>query len=443
MLLRVCFSLALLAAPPLWSQATPDEESRMLTPPPVSSEAYPTMVGSEMRSNYLTTGLIFNTAYDDNVLGEAAATPVRDVTYSIWPTIRLNLTTPRQLRTITYSPGFTFYQHTTALNAADQNATFNFQYRLSQHTTISLNDSFQKSSNVFSQPNSLSGIPISGSSQSSPTGVLAPYADRLSNTANVGLSYQFSENGMMGFGGIDTQSNYPNPAEASGLYDSNSLGGSAFYSQRLSSTQYVGLTYQYLNSHSDPANAQANPASSSIEVQTQTLLPFYTIYFNPTLSVSLSGGPQHVDAMQSLSPSFRAWKPSAMASIGWQSRSTNLVASYSRTVTGGVGLPGAFDSNSANATVRWQITRTWIVESGASYAINKNITPLFSPYSPGGHTVSGTVSLEYSISDHFKTDLGYVRLHQSYSGVTVISNAPDSNRVFVSVSFQFNRALGR
>jgi hypothetical protein len=434
MLVRVCLSLVLLVAAPLWSQATPDEESRMLTPPPVSSEAYPTMVGSEMRSNYLTTGLIFNTAYDDNVLGGAGATPVGDFTYSIWPTIRLNLTTPRQQGTLAYSPGFTFYQHTTALNAADQNATLNFQYRLSQHATISLNDSFQKSSNVFSQPNSLSGVAISGSSQSSPTGVLAPYADRLSNAANMELSYQFSENGMMGFGGIVTQSNYPNPAEASGLYDANSLGGSAFYSQRLSRTQYVGLTYQYLKS-------QSNPASSSIEVQTHTLLPFYTIYFNPTLSLSLSGGPQHIDAVQSLSPSFRAWKPSAMASIGWQSRSTNLVASYSRTVTGGVGLPGAFDSNSANASVRWQIVRTWIVESGASYAINKNITPLFSPYSPGGHTISGTVSLEYSMSDHLKAELGYVRLHQSYSGIAVLSNAPDSNREFVSISYQFTRAL--
>ncbi len=50
---------------------------------------------------------------------------------------------------------------------------------------------------------------------------------------------------MIGAGGTFTESNYPNPAEASGLYNSNSGGGSAFYSQRLSSTQYIGVTYQY------------------------------------------------------------------------------------------------------------------------------------------------------------------------------------------------------
>ncbi len=415
----------------------------MLTPPPISSQAYPTVVGSEVRSNYLTAGLIFTTAYNDNVLEGASTTPIGDVTYSIWPTIALNRTTPRQQWALTYTPGFTFYQHTTALNAADQNANFNFQYRLSQHVTVSLNDSFQQSSNVFSQPNSISGAPISGSSQSAPTEVLAPYADRISNVANVGLSYQFSENGMMGFGGIATQSNYPNPSEASGLYNSNSFGGSAFYNHRLSSGQYLGLTYQYLKSDSDPVDAEADPASSSIEVQTQTLLPFYTIYFNPTFSLSLSGGPQHIDAAQSLSPSVREWEPAAMASIAWQSRSTNLVASYTRTITGGVGLPGAFNSNNANASVRWKISRAWIVGAGVGYAINKNITPLFTPYSPGGHTISASVSLEYSTRDHFKAELGYVRLHQSYSGIALISDAPDSNREFVSISYQFTRGLGR
>ena len=49
-----------------------------------------------------------------------------------------------------------------------------------------------------------------------------------------------------------TENNYPNPAEASGFYNSNSLGGSVFYSHRLSSTQYVGVTYQYLRSQSNP-----------------------------------------------------------------------------------------------------------------------------------------------------------------------------------------------
>lgn len=443
MLTRICVCLALLAAQPVWSQAGPDQDARMLTPPPVSGEAYPTLVGSEMRLNYLAAALILNTSHDDNILAGGSAIPIGDVSYSVWPTITLNVTTPRQQRTLTYSPRFTFYQHTSTLNAADQNAALNFQYRLSEHTTISLNDSFQKFSNIFNQPYPVFGGAISGSALSPPIQVVAPYAGQISNTANMGLSYQLSTNGMMGLSGIITQSNYASPADAAGLYNSNSLGGSAFYSQRLSNSQYVGLIYQYEGSRGNPVDAQANPANTQIEVRTHTLLSFYTIYLNPMLSLSFSGGPQHVDAAQAMSPPFRSWMPSAKASVGWQRNSTNFVASYSRAVTGNTGLPGAFSSSSANASVRLQITPTLTIGSAASYAIYKNVTPLFSPYTPGGHTVSGTVSVEFSMSDHFRAELGYVRLHQSYSGIVSISNAPDSNREYISLSYQFARPLGR
>jgi hypothetical protein len=451
MLKRIYLGFVLLMARPVWSQlgSTPFEmpttsvdESPMLTPPPVSAEGYPTTIGSQMRSNYLAAGLIFNTAHSDNVPVSGSNTPASDFIYTVSPSIALSKTTPRQNLALIYSPGFTFYEHTSTLNAGNQNAAVNFQYRLSKHTTISLNDSFQKSSNIFDQINA-PGQAISGSSQAPPVAVVAPFAEQLSNTANVEITSQFSRNRMIGASAIVTERNYPSPAEASGLYNSNSLGGSAFYSQRLSATQYIGVTYQYLRSLANPVGAQANSSNAQAEVQTHTVLPFYTIYFTPTFSLSLTGGPQYFDASQSPSLPVRSWAPSAMASVGWQRSHSNFVASYSRIVTGGLGLPGAFDSNSANASVGWQIARPWSVGLAGNYSINKNVTPQIPSSNPGGHTVSGTVSVQYSISEHLKADLGYTRLHQSYSGVAVISGAPDTNREFISVSYQFSRPLGR
>lgn len=415
----------------------------MLTPPPVSNKAYPTVVGSQERSNYVAAGLVFNTAYNDNVLQGGSNTPAGDVIYSFLPTITFDQTKSRQHLGLLFSPGFTLYQHTSSLNAADLNLALNFQYRLTQHTTVSFNDSFQKSSNVFNQSYPFSGGAISGSSQSSPVGVIAPYANQLSNTANGGISYQFGYNSMVGASGILTESNYPDPVQAAGLYNSNSGGGSAFYNQRLSSTQYVGVTYQYLRSQSNPADSHAGPTSAQAEVQTHTLLPFYTIYLNPTFSLSFSGGPQYYSATQSPSPSVHAWYPAATVSIGWQTSHTNIVSSYSRTVTAAVGLPGAFDSNNANASARWQVTRAWNLGCAASYSINKNVTPLFPASNPGGHSVSGLVSAQYSLSEHFKAELGYSRLHQSYSGISAISIVPDTNREFISISYQFSRPVGR
>ena len=64
----------------------------------------------------------------------------------------LDETTSRLHFILTYAPGFTFYQRESSLNEADQNASINFQYRLSPHVTFSARDGFQKSSSVFNQP---------------------------------------------------------------------------------------------------------------------------------------------------------------------------------------------------------------------------------------------------------------------------------------------------
>jgi hypothetical protein len=452
MFTRVYLSLVLLSTTPVWSQigsipfetaARPSDEDRMLTPPPLTGEAYPTTVGSQARSNYLAAGLTFVGAYSDNVIVGSGTTPIGDGIYSILPAISLNQTTPRQQLTLQFSPGFTFYQNTSALNEANQTAALNFQYRMSQHTTISFIDSFQKSSNVFDQLPPLSGGPPSGLTQSSQAEVVAPYANQLSNVANAALSYQISRNTMIGAGGTFTVSNYSDSTQASGLSNSNSLGGSVFYNHRLVSTQYVGVIYQYLGNQANPVDAQANSVNTQTEVHTQTVLPFYTISLKPSLSLYVSGGPQYVDATQSSSLRVGFWTPSVIASISWQRSHTNFVAGYSRTVSGGTGLIGAFNSNSANTSARWQIVPTWTIGLAGGYSINKNALPLSFSSSPGGHTVSGTVMVQHLIGEHFEAGFGYVRLHQSYSSVAVISEAPDSDRGYVSVSYRFTRSLGR
>jgi hypothetical protein len=87
--------------------------------------------------------------------------------------------------------------------------------------------------------------------------------------------------------------------------------------------------------------------------------------------------------------------------------------------------------------------RTWSIGSAAGYAIYKNITPLLAFSNAGGHSISGSISLERRMGEHFNAEAGYTRLHQSFSDIAVISGAPNTNREFISISYQFNRALGR
>jgi len=408
----------------------------MMTPPPVSGEAYPTLVGAETRTNYLTLGMIVNSAYDDNLLPGGSGKTVSDFTYSMWPTIMLNRTTPRQQESLTYNAGFTFYQPTSALNGVDQDANLNIQYRVSQHTTISLRDFFLQSSNVFSQSYPFFAGGVAGSAHPAPAALIIPFAAQISDAANGAISYQFGLNGMIGAGGSFSMLDFPKPSEAPGLYNSSASGASAFYSRRLSQMQYLGVVYQYSRSLAHPLNSQS-------ETQTNAFLPFYTLYLNRTISLSLSGGPQHYSADQSNLPASGSWSPEVTASIGWQKNHVDLAGSYSRFVSGGGGLLGAFTSNLVNASVRWRMTRTLTLESAGLYTRLTNATPLLPASTPGGRTTTGTISLQRAFGEHFSVLGGYDRLHEGYAGLTEISSAPDSDRVFVSITYQFTRPIGR
>ena len=141
----------------------------------------------------------------------------------------------------------------------------NFQYRLSPHVTFAARDSFQKSSNFFNQPDLASSSAVSGGAQGPNQSVIAPLADRLSNFGNVGITYQFTANDMVGGSGTFSRLTYPNPTEVQGLYDSSSQAASGFFSHRVSRIHYLGATYQY-------QRLMSYPTGLSSETQTQAVL---------------------------------------------------------------------------------------------------------------------------------------------------------------------------
>ena len=441
MLIRACLSLALLVALPAWSQVepaatggAPADTTQMRTPPPVSGEPFPSVTGAEARSDYLNLGLSEETSYYDNLQPGYGAYQISTMGYSVHPSIGFNKVTPRLHQMWIYDASFTLYQHANSLSAADQHASFDLHYLLSPHVSISGRDTFEKGSNLFNQP-SLAG-PISGSTTSSPIINISPYMNRLSNQATAGLSYQFSAYGMIGASGTNTILHYPNQAQSGGLADSDSRGGSAFYNRQLSSTQNVGATFQYSSELDTAGNRQTSTQVSTVNL-------FYSLYLAHALTMSISGGPQHYDVAQSPLPPSAAWTPAVTGSIAWQGNETNLSASYSRSVAGGGGLFGAFNSNMANASARWQFARTWTVQSTASYDVRKNVAPLFYFSESGGRSISETVQLEHPLSERLRASLSYQRLHTKYGGIAAITGDPDSDRVSISISYQFNRPLGR
>src|SRR5208283_3246160 len=129
------------------------EEAPMQAPPPVSGESYATTFTSETESNYLRLGLTVTGAYSSNILGSEI--PTAGASYSIWPNITFDKSAMRSNLVLSYSPGFTIYPQTSSLNQVNQSVSFAFQYLLSPNITASVNESFNKTSNLFDQPNPL------------------------------------------------------------------------------------------------------------------------------------------------------------------------------------------------------------------------------------------------------------------------------------------------
>jgi hypothetical protein len=408
----------------------------MLTPPPVSGQSYPLAPSSEDRANYLRGGVTFTTAYSDNVLASTSGTPVSDVSYSVWPTIALDETTTRLHTTLTYAPGFTVYQHTSAFNQADQNLSADARYRLSPHVTVSIRDSFQKTSNVFNSPAQGLDVSVTGSAAAPNVSIVAPLADQLNNTGNIGIAYQFAANSMVGASGTFSNLHFPNPSQVPGLFDSASRAGSAFYAQRVSARHYFGAAYQY-------QELLSYPGALTNQTQTHSVYGFYTFLPNPRLSFSLFGGPQYynsgaqvVSLGAPLLPAMTTWNGAGGTSVNWQLQRTSIAASYLHTINGGSGLISAVKLDSATASVRQQITRNIGGSLAGSYANNGTITVA----SLGGHTISASAALQRMIGQHINAQAGYTRLHQTYD---FFSANPNTNREWVSISYQFARPLGR
>jgi hypothetical protein len=414
----------------------PTSQTQMMTPPSVSGVGYPTEVGAEVRTNYLRGGLTSTTSYVNNLYAGSGSTSIAETTVSVLPTIDFDSTSGRRHAVVSYSPGFTFYQPSSALNEVDNTAKVECDFHLTVHTALSATDSFQDSSSPFSPGYAGAGGNVSGAPVSFTPGVIPPFAKRLSNSANVELSVQTGPNVMIGGSGLETELNYPNPAQTPGLYDSNSRGGSAFYNRRISRSQYFGATYQYLD-------MLANPGKGTDTTVTQTISGSYTFQPMARLSLSVSGGPQYYQTTQPSLPATGSWGPSVTASMGWQGTHTSFAANYSQGVTGGGGLLGAYNSKNASATARWQMARTWNASASGAYSINKTIGGILNTAGQNGHSTSESATLDHSIGEQLDIAFHYDHIDQSYGGIAVIAANPNSDRETISITWHFQRPIGR
>lgn len=412
-----------------------DDDSLMTIPPQVSGKFFASSVGSQQRSNILSGGILFTAGYDDNVLTGEAAKPVSAETFLIVPNIQYQKTTSRFYGSFLYSPGFTFYHPTSALNQVNQNATGDFEYRLSPRTTIAVQDVFQQNSTVFSAPYTFSGASLSGAVNAQSTYLILPFAGQVADSTQARIAYQFSRDAIIGGSGSFSLVNYSAASAQTGVFNSDSGGGSAFYARRFGKSQYLGLNYGYTRTVTSPIDTTS---------QVQSGMLFYAVALPNRLTLSLAGGPDYSVSTLVGKPSTTSWGPGGSASLGWQKNRTNLVMSYSRSITSGQGFLGVYTADGASLFAQWQLSRKLIAGINGTYTnISNGSRFIILGTAPTGHTLLGRASIQYILGEHTNIVGEYIRLHQNYGGITAISNNPDSDRVAISINYLFTRPLGQ
>lgn len=444
MLKRICLCLAIAAATPLWSQVQPSatgggftlDDTEMMTPPPISGTSYPVIVGSETRANYLSAGVVFTAAYQDNLLLVNSPNTISDETYSFLPTISLDRKTSRDGETLRYSSGFNLYQHTSQLNGISQDGNASYRFRFSPYAALIVQDSFRQNYNLYNQANPFAGSGPTGTPSGTQSNVvIAPFENQLENSSTAGIYYQYARNAMIGGSGSYAFSNYSNITQVQGLDNGGTASASGFFTRRLSRSQYVGAVYEFSKIVTHPI------ASYTL---THTVFGFYTRYLTENFSVSILGGPEHTTTWSPSEPSTGSWTPAVEGSFGWQTYRSNVTASYSHVVSGAGGLIGTYHADTGSLSGRFMFTRVWGVGADANYALFKaiNSTPIALNYG-GGHTISSTAYLERRISERLDAEAGYAYFHESYPLISTAHYSPDSNRAFISIAYLLHRPLGR
>ena len=446
MQVRICSLLVFLVAMPAFCQVEPSAEGGatapeveipMATPPLVSGVPYPSVVGVDVSSNFFAVALTANAGYTNNIFLSATGMPVDDYTYLISPTFTYDRITPTQHTAFAYNPAFSFYQPDSVLDSIDQTANFRFEEHLSPHLAFSVTDFFTRFSDVFNTAFPYAGG-VGGTTQPPSPAVLIPFAQQTANTGGAAITYQFGTNSMVGANGAYSLYDFGNTDLPEGLDNSTGESASAFYIERFARNQYIGLDYLY-------SRTVATPLNSQVDTQTETLMPYYSIYFKGNFSVSVSFGAQNTHATQTSQPTsdFYLWTPAAVASMGWQTPRANLAVTFLRVITAGQGLAGPYQSSNINASGAWKISRTWHTGAAAGYnTIDPALTLVGQVYQGGNYFLAG-VTFGRTFGDRFTADLGYDRLQESFSGIQAIAGNPDSDREYVNFTYQFKKPLGR
>ncbi|HXM20974.1 MAG TPA: hypothetical protein VN948_06890 [Terriglobales bacterium] len=416
----------------------------------LNGETGPLGALGESSDNQLTLGVTGATIYDDNSLS-SNADRTGNLSYTVSPNIALSESRPRIVWSLQYGAGFSYNQKTG--KGLTQNLSFTTQYRVSEKLTLELSDRFLHTDSWWTglvvNPTAPGGDVIQQPNES----VITPEAVATTNLARLNVVYQPSASAVAGVGGSFNKADFGNVISGTQqpLLDSKSGTASAYYSQRVHRSNWLGVTYTFQRILTS-GQVREGADNQAAEI-------FYTFAPSSHTSLSLFGGPDYFSSRAvidivilgipiPLTIPTSGWGASAGVTAGWRGQRTGASVKYMHRISDGGGLSGAVHSDSGTVNFRRQMSERWTANLGVNVANNDSVSIL---YGNSFRTISGTASLNWNLGNSLTVMLSYARDHQddSFTNPTLAgvaggasSRTIDRDRAWISISYHYTRPLG-
>ena len=426
-------------------------DSRAPVPLPLNIDAGSLkFADGQEQQNYLFGGIGASATYDDNLLSQSAL-HIGGFSYSVFPTVGVDISRRRLTLNADYEGGYSFNQRFSAYNQSEHNADFDLRYRVSPHVNLRLHNHFLLTTGFLDQlSGGLSGIGAgTGIIQQPNLGVITPIAPHTFDLGSVELTYQYSASDMVGGSGNVYISSFGTPPTgAQNLVDSRSEGGNAFYTHRFTPRNWSGIAYSFQRLTFDPIMEDVN---------THDILLFHTIYLTRHTALAFFAGPEYTQLNSVIVTTHVA------TSFGYRDLDHRHARPLGSGRRGQLQLAGKAHQRERGRLAqgeRWRRTadRRRVTSGtgrcGASLpairpwnwsGVHRQSRPrsMEAPRFPPIPSRLGQFPLGTTIGKNLLCTFGYARDYLQQSGTSLPDLGVNHNRGWVSVVYRFSRPLGR
>lgn len=389
-------------------------------------------------SNIFRGSISVGSFFDDNAV--IGAVPRQwNLNYSITPSFDFEETRSRLDWGLTYAPGFTKSQNVSNRNLFSQSFGGHFTWLPSPHTTLSAQQSYIRSNNIFQQSATSPGPTVSPNQT-----IFFPSLLQTSILSNAEYSYQFSEHSSIGVGGSFASRHFdttPKSGPTTSLIRSQIASGNAYYAHQFSARNQLGVQYA--------AQVLRFPANDA-RTTTHTFLLFDEMKLTPNTTFTVYGGPEYsLTANQvvinlgfitiTIPVRSNQWHSAGGVIYSWTGQRLAVTLNYTRRISDGGGLVGAVELNAGTAEFSWRLANRWSLKSTLMGADNQLVAVTSGQTEL--RTYSARVGVERQLSKNLTMEMGYERLNETggFAGFPIGNH----DTAYGSITYSFMKPLGR